>query len=203
MLTIGLTGGIASGKSYCQTLFANYGIEIIDADKVSRDVVRPGSFGLSRLVQTFGPEILSGGALNRAYLRRLVFADDRLRLQLNAIMHPLIHQAIEQWLLKSCTSPYRILSAALLIENKVASQVDAVLLVDVDEKQQLQRAMRRDQQDEEALRAVIRAQCSRSERLQAAHFVIDNTCSKENTRIQVDLLHRRFIALAAYNNKNF
>ena len=135
-LIIGLTGGIASGKTTVANLLGQYGIDIIDADIVARDVVAPGSSALSQISQHFGPDILSpDGSLNRSELRQLIFSDAEHKTWLNNLLHPLIRQQIATEL-SLATSPYCLLVAPLLIENNMQSMVDLVLVVDSNEQDQ-------------------------------------------------------------------
>ncbi|WP_414828232.1 dephospho-CoA kinase [Alteromonas sp. H39] len=195
-LVVGLTGGIGSGKSAVTTLFASHGIDIIDADVVARDVVKPGSVGLKEIVSKFGDTILlDDGTLNRAQLREVVFHDADNKTWLNALLHPLIREAMQSGIQNS-TSEYCILAVPLLIENKLTTMVNRVLVVDCTEQQQLERAMLRDGSSEQTIRNIMASQASREERLQAADDVIDNTGSKDTLVDQVNACHMRYLRLA-------
>ncbi len=196
MLTIGLTGGIASGKTTVADLFAEFGVATIDADVAAREVVEPGTSGLQQIVDAFGPEVLdSAGALDRRKLRERVFADEKARERLEAILHPLIRaRLLEQ--LDACRGPYAILIAPLLLETGLDALTDRVLVVDVPEDIQIQRVMQRDGSSEAQARAILAAQVSRTERLARADDVLDNTVSLRALRPQVEALHHRYTALA-------
>ncbi len=199
MLTIGLTGGIGSGKSTVCDRFAALGAPIVDADQVAREVVLPGRPGLARIVDQFGREILSrDGTLDRGRLRARVFSDASARKALEAILHPLIREAMDRQVAQ-LTAPYAILAIPLLLEGGRREGIDRVLVVDADESQQIARACRRDHQNREQIRAIIAAQCSREDRLNAADDVIYNTGDLEQLNRQVTEMHNRYLRLAAHN----
>jgi dephospho-CoA kinase len=194
---VGLTGGVASGKSTVTKLFRAFGVPIIDTDELARDVVEPGQPPLERLVERFGPSILTpDGHLDRPALRTIVFSDPRARADLEALTHPAIGAAVES---RSAASggPYQILVIPLLVEKNLGSQLDRVLLVDCDEEQQIRRLQRRDGSAIEEARAILNAQASRAARLQAAHDVIKNDGAIGALQAQVDALHARYLELAA------
>lgn len=199
-MLIGLTGGIGSGKSLVSDYLATMQVHIIDADKIARDVVHPGSAVLQQLVQLFGERILQADhTLNRAELRRLAFADARSKEKLNAIMHPAIRTAIVSAIAQPFSAqeaPYRVLSAPLLLENGLQHLADLVLVVDVAEARQFERAAARDGVTQETLAGIIRSQWRREQRLAFAHAVIDNNGTRDQTLRQVEILHQAFTALA-------
>ena len=136
---VGLTGGIASGKSTVAKFFAAVGVPIIDTDQVAREVVEPGQPPLERLVERFGRAILTAdGHLDRPKLREIVFSDPRARADLEALTHPAIGTAVEAWS-AAAGGPYQILILPLLVEKNLASHVDRVLVVDCDEELQIRR----------------------------------------------------------------
>jgi dephospho-CoA kinase len=196
-LIVGLTGGIASGKSLVGAMFVKLGASLIDTDVVAREVVARGEPGLSAVKAEFGPGVLlPSGELNRQALRALVFADDAKRLRLEAILHPLIRSRTRAKL-ADLTVPYALVAVPLLVETNFGELVDRVLVVDSPETSQLERLMRRDAIPRAEAQAMLRAQVDRATRLQAAHDVIDNSGTPEATRRQVELLHRRYLDLAA------
>lgn len=199
-MLIGLTGGIGSGKSLVSDYLATLQVRIIDADQIARDVVCPGGAVLQQLVQAFGAQILQAdNTLNRAELRRLAFVDVPSKEKLNAIMHPAIRKAIMVAIAQPFSpeeAPYRVLSAPLLLENGLQHLTDMVLVVDVAEKRQFERAAARDGVTPEALAGIIRSQWRREQRLAFAHVIIDNNGTPAQTLHQVDVLHRNFMALA-------
>jgi dephospho-CoA kinase len=198
-MRIGLTGGIASGKSTVAQRFVELGIPVIDADETSRFVVAPGQPGLAELTQRFGAGILTaGGELDRRTLRNLVFADPQLRRDLEAILHPLIRADMERRA-SAAVGPYLVMAIPLLVEGGNPDRVNRILVVDVDEDVQLRRVMTRDSTTLEQARAILAAQASRAVRLQAADDVIVNSGTVSNLRQAVDGLHERYLRLAATN----
>lgn len=185
---IGLTGGIASGKSTVSNLLCQAGWPIVDADQVTRQVQCPGSLGFNRLVATFGSQIvLPNGQLDRAALGQRVFANNSARQQLNTIMQPLIHDAIWQKVasLKRAGVSDIILDIPLLFEQHYNQDCDLVIVVTVDKKVELQRLMQRNDYSKSTAQARIKAQLPLAEKVQQADFVIDNNGSLESTRHQV------------------
>jgi dephospho-CoA kinase len=196
-LIVGLTGGIASGKSLVGAMFVKLGASLIDTDVVAREVVALGEPGLAAVGAEFGPSVLlPSGELNRPALRALVFADDAKRRQLEAILHPLIRGRTRAKL-ETLQAPYALVAVPLLVETSFGELVDRILVVDSPEAAQLERLMRRDGIPRAEAQAMLRAQVDRATRLKAAHDVIDNSGAPEATRRQVEILHRRYLDLAA------
>lgn len=196
-LVVGLTGGIASGKSSVANMFVKLGAGLVDTDLVAREVVAAGEPGLASVVEAFGPEVLlRSGELDRAALRRLVFADDAKRRRLETILHPLIRARTRQRL-AALTAPYALVAVPLLVETNFGELVDRILVVDCPEALQLERLMRRDAIPRPEAEAMVRAQTERATRLRAAHDIIDNGGTAEATLRQVEQLHRRYLDLAA------
>ena len=196
-LRIGLTGGIASGKSAVARRFVELGIPVIDADESSRFVVAPGQPGLAELTKRFGAGILTaGGELDRRNLRNLVFADPQLRRDLEAILHPLIRVDMERRA-SAAVGPYLVMAIPLLVEGGNPDRVDRILVVDIDEDVQLRRVMARDSTTLEQARAILAAQAPRAARLKAADDVIVNSGTVSDLRRAVDGLHERYQRLAA------
>jgi dephospho-CoA kinase len=196
-LRIGLTGGIASGKSTVAQRFVELGVPVIDADESARFVVAPGQPGLADLTKRFGPGILTAdGELDRRALRNLVFADPQLRRDLEAILHPLIRADMERRA-GAAAGPYLVMAIPLLVEGGKPDRVDRILVVDVDEDVQLRRVMTRDSTTREQARAILAAQASRAVRLKAANDVIVNSGAVSELRQAVDALHERYLRLAA------
>ena len=195
---VGLTGGIASGKSTVAKFFAALGVPIIDTDQVARQVVEPGQPPLERLVERFGSAILTpDGHLDRPKLREIVFSDPKARADLEALTHPAIGTAVEAWS-AAAGGPYQILILPLLVEKNLASQVDRVLVVDCDEETQIRRLQARDGSTVEQARAILNAQTSRATRLKAAHDLIRNEGDLSEVRDQVSALHSRYLQLAGH-----
>jgi len=193
---VGLTGGIASGKSTVAKFFGALGVPIIDTDQLARDVVEPGQPPLERLVERFGRSILTDdGHLDRPALRAIVFSDPKARADLEALTHPAIGAAVEA---RSAEAGgiYQILVIPLLVEKNLGSQLDRVLVVDCDEALQIRRVQARDGATVEQARAILNAQVSRSTRLKAAHDVLSNEGDMSGVRDQVEALHARYLKLA-------
>jgi dephospho-CoA kinase len=196
-LIVGLTGGIASGKSLVGAMFVKLGASLIDTDVVAREIVALGEPGLAAVGAEFGPSVLlPSGELNRPALRSLVFADDAKRRQLEAILHPLIRSRTRAKLV-GLEAPYALVAVPLLVETSFGDLVDRILVVDSPEAAQLERLMRRDAIPRAEAQAMLRAQVDRGTRLKAAHDVIDNSGTPDATRRQVEILHRRYLGLAA------
>jgi dephospho-CoA kinase len=196
-MRIGLTGGIASGKSTVAQRFVELGIPVIDADESSRFVVAPGQPGLAELTKRFGARILTaGGELDRRALRNLVFDDPQLRRDLEAILHPLIRVDMERRA-SAAVGPYLVMAIPLLVEGGNPGRVDRILVVDVDEDAQLRRVMARDSTTLEQARAILAAQSPRAARLKAADDVVVNSGTISDLRRAVDGLHERYLGLAA------
>ncbi len=196
MLKIGLTGGIASGKSTVCRLFAQYGIPIIDADVIARQLVEPKQEAYNEIVHTFGDNIcLPNGKLNRQHLRKLIFSDDNAKHQLEMILHPRIRvQLFEQT--NGLNAPYCILAIPLLIEAEMTELVDRVLLIDTDLALQLTRLSERDNISLDDAQLMINSQVNRLQRLACADDVINNDNGPENLNKQVDKLHKKYLSLA-------
>lgn len=193
---VGLTGGIGSGKSTVARLFAELGICVVDADESARLVVAPGQPALAAIFAHFGPAVQAADqSLDRAALRALIFHNDTEKTWLNQLLHPLIRQQMFGQL-QAATSAYAILMAPLLLENQLDQQVDQVLVVDVSEDQQINRTMRRDQNDAKLVQAIMAAQCSRAERLQRADQLISNQGEPADLVAQVNQLHLLYLQLA-------
>jgi dephospho-CoA kinase len=193
---VGLTGGIASGKSTVAKFFAALGVPIIDTDQVAREVVEPGQPPLERLVERFGRAILTpDGHLDRPKLREIVFSDPKARADLEALTHPAIGTAVEAWS-AAAGGPYQVLILPLLVEKNLASHIDRVLVVDCNEELQIRRLQARDGSSDEQARAILNAQTSRAARLKAAHDVIQNEGDLSAVRDQVSALHARYMELA-------
>ncbi|RJG50047.1 dephospho-CoA kinase [Motilimonas pumila] len=194
---IGLTGGIGSGKSSASRFFSDLGIEIVDADVVAREVVEPGSPALMAIEEKFGPSILQqNNHLDRKRLRELTFSNQANKSWLNQLLHPLIRERILSQL-KACKGPYALLEAPLLLENNLQQYTDAVIVVDLPEQAQLQRACERDNSQAKQIRAIMNAQISRPERLTRAQFVLDNSSDLSWLKSQVNKIHHQLLVKVA------
>ncbi len=200
MFLIGLTGGIASGKSTVAKLLASYGAETIDADQVARDVVAPGSAGLSEVIEEFGSEVLmESGELDRVVLGRIVFEEPTKRKRLEEILHPLIKQRTNQ-LLAEASSPVVVYAVPLLVEANVDYPFDMILTVEAGVANQIERMVRsRGLSEEEAMKR-ISAQASESARRERADMVIDSSGSREQLEKQIALLWPKIEQAASEKN---
>ncbi len=182
---IGLTGGIGSGKSTVAGIFAGLGIPVLDLDKVGQTVVQTGSSGLEQLVETFGANILNhDGSLNRKALAQYCFSDATRTAKLNAIMHPLIWQAEENWLSQQ-QGDYAIIEASVLLESGGAGRMDAVIVVLADMALRRMRVLARGERSAAEFDAIVARQCSDATRREAADFMIINEGSLTQLRQQV------------------
>jgi|SRR5690625_2050682 len=197
MLIIGLTGGIASGKTTVSNLFGELGVPVLDADIAAREIVEPGTPGLAQLTAEFGEEILTDGALDRRRLRDIVFTDESARRRLERITHPLIHQRLTSQLHALRDEPYALLVVPLFVPGSaLAKLMDRVLVVDVPVEVQRERVVARDGSSVEQADAIIAAQATREQRLAAADDVIVNDGDIAQLRPQVERLDAQYRELA-------
>jgi dephospho-CoA kinase len=197
MLRVGLTGGIASGKSTVASLFAERGVTVLDTDQIAREVVEPGRPTLGALVNALGGGILDAdGRLDRALLRRRLFADEQDRREIEAILHPAILAELERQS-RSAPGPYQVFVIPLLVENRLNTIVDRVLVVDCPEEHQIRRLMARDGESRQDALRILETQVPREQRLAAADDVIDNGGATADLPAQVALLDRKYRGLAA------
>jgi len=197
MLIIGLTGGIGSGKTAASDYLAEQGITVVDADQVAREIVAPGEPALRAIAAHFGDDILQvDGSLNRAALRQRVFADPAERQALEAVTHPAIRERILSRL-QASTSPYTLLVSPLLFETGQADFCQRTVVIDAEESLQQARAAARDGVGEDQIARIMAAQMPRAERLARADDVVINQGDREDLYLQLDDLHRRYLALAA------
>lgn len=193
-LILGVTGGIAAGKSMVTQVLRSLGVPVVSADELSREAVRPGSPALRQLTERFGASILQAdGMLDRKALAALIFADPQAREALNRITHPAIAALAEEQLgeLVRRGEPLIVYEAPLLFEAGAEQRVDEVLVVRVDEPQQLARLMARDALTEAQARARVAAQMPQDQKVARADYLIDNSGSPEETAAQVRALFER------------
>lgn len=196
VLRVGLTGGIGSGKSTVCRMFTEIGVPVIDADEIAHQLTRAAQPALRLIVEAFGPKVITGGELNRAYLRNLVVNDDSAKTKLENILHPLIYREIE-----SRTSlldhPYCIICIPLLIEKHARDKVDRVLVVDAPEEQQILRACKRDHTDRNNIMKIMQIQTTRARRLAEADDIIHNDGDMASLQRQVITLNAAYNKMAA------
>ena len=198
MFVVALTGGIGSGKSTVADAFAALGAPVIDTDVIARELTAPGEAALDAIRAAFGETVMQAdGTLDRAALRRRVFADTAARHQLEAILHPAIRQRVMQ-ALAQLNARYALLVIPLLVETGAYhDMLKRILLVDCPETLQLARVMSRSGLRRDEVVAILAAQATRAERLVVADDVILNTASTEDLRSEVASLHQRYLGLAA------
>ncbi len=196
--TVGLTGGIGSGKSTVAGMFAKLGVHVIDTDEIAHELTRPGGKAIAAIRAAFGAEaVAADGSLDRGRMRRLAFGDAQARKRLEAILHPLIRDESNRRAERTA-SPYAILVVPLLVESGVdRSRTARVLVVDCPEARQLERVMRRSDLPEAEVRAILASQATRAQRLAAADDVIDNSGAPEALEGQISHLHEQYLTLAA------
>jgi dephospho-CoA kinase len=182
---VGLTGGIGSGKSTVAQIFKTFGIVVVDADAVAREVVEPGTEALAQITEHFGTEILnSDGSLNRAELRSKIFEDGKEKNWLENLLHPIIRREMLHQL-EEADTVYKILEAPLLFENKLQDLCTKSILVDLNPEQQINRSSQRDFVSEESIQRIIDAQMSREDKQALADYVIDNSGARDALEPQV------------------
>ena len=194
-MRIGLTGGIASGKSTVADMFAELAVTVIDTDVIAREVVEPGGPALDDIRHEFGDEVFDdNGSLDRGAMRRIVFANNDARERLQAILHPRIQAATYEQA-ASAGGRYQLIVVPLLTESPIRGFVDRILVVDCEESTQIRRLMARDDESEGQARRILAAQASREERLKIADDVVRNDGDLSATLEQVQALHHQYLAL--------
>lgn len=192
---VGLTGGIACGKSTVSRLFEAHGVPVFDADSIAREVIAPGTALLATLFERFGPGIRAAdGSLDRAALRHLVFRDEARRRELESLLHPAIRARTEE-LAAQANGCYQLHVVPLLVETHAQDRYDRVLVVDCPESLQLSRLRARDGMSETEARAMLGSQVTRAERLASADDVIVNDGAPEALVPRVAALHARYLAM--------
>ncbi|MFE0494729.1 dephospho-CoA kinase [Streptomyces albidoflavus] len=186
MLIVGLTGGIGAGKSEVSRLLVEHGAHLVDADRIAREVVEPGTPGLAAVVEAFGESVLAAdGLLDRPKLGEIVFADPERRAVLNGIVHPLVGARSAELQSQAPQDGVVVHDVPLLTENGLAELYDLVIVVDVEPRTQVERLVRSRGMSEEEARARMAAQAGREERLAVADIVIDNEVSLDALRGRV------------------
>ena len=201
MFTVGVTGGIGSGKSSAADQFRQLGVPVIDADVVARQIVEPGMPALQEIINAFGESVTNDwGELDRAALRKIIFSDSSRKSQLEAILHPRIYDEILR-LLSELSTPYAIVVIPLLAESKREYPLDRILVIDVPSDVQISRVTTRDDQSTEEVERIISSQASRHSRLAIADDVIDNIGSKDDLYERVDAMHLTYLEYAHKSNR--
>ncbi|MFZ3463518.1 dephospho-CoA kinase [Vibrio harveyi] len=197
---IGLTGGIASGKTTVANLFKQqFKIDIVDADIVAREVVEPGTPGLNAIMEHFGTDIVRDDqTLDRAKLREKIFSNPEEKAWVNGLLHPMIREKMIEDL-EQVTSDYALLVVPLLVENKLDSLCERVLVVDVEPQTQISRTVKRDNVSEEQAKAILASQASREQRLALADDVVKNNPDDPDLLLQITDLHEKYLAMCKKN----
>jgi dephospho-CoA kinase len=194
-MIIGLTGGIGSGKTTVSRLFSNLGVETFSADQINNELIRNGTFAFKAILEHFGNQILlDTKEINKTLLREKVFTSVHDRQWLEQLLHPLIRQDITNKI-QSAVSPYVILEIPLLIENRMHTTVDRVLVVDCEISMQIERAAKRDGQPSSAIEKILKTQASREQRLSYSNDILNNKGSLDNLCLQVEELHKMYLKL--------
>lgn len=198
MLTIGLTGGIGSGKSEVARLFSQLGVPVIDADVIAHQLVQPGTQALSELIGVFGETVLtSEGKLDRAKLAGIVFNNPDMKQRLENIIHPRVREQIRAFKDAHINEPYIMVVIPLLLESGQRDLVDRVLVVNAAESVRIQRVLARDGRSEEQIRSIMQNQADDEERHAAADDNIDNSGSLDDLLLSVHKLHQQYISPTA------
>ena len=196
MITIVLTGGIASGKTAVSDRFARLGVPVIDTDLIAREVVEPGQPALDRIAEKFGNDFLTAeGQLDRQKMRQAIFSDPDQKSRLEAILHPPIAEEVRRRVAE-LSSPYCILVIPLYAQSSAYTWIDRVLVVDVIEEVQIERVIARDQISRNQAKSILSAQTNRQDRLALAHDVIDNSGNLGELQDKVEALHKKYLKLA-------
>ena len=193
MLQVALTGGIATGKSYCLGRFAALGVPTIDADRLAREAVAPGSPGLAAVAQRFGAHMVrEDGTLDRAALARIVFSDRTARADLEAIVHPDVYRRIREWFAQlPHGTPVAMADIPLLFETGHEHDFDAVVVAACPPEEQLRRLVARDGLSETDARARLEAQSPIDEKVRRAHYVIRTDTGFPQTDEEIERVYRR------------
>jgi len=196
MFVVGLTGGIGSGKSAAADEFAKLGAAVVDTDVIAHELTGKGGAALAGIERVFGKAFIAGGSLDRKRMRDHVFSDPAAKRALEELLHPMIRQESARRI-AAARAPYVVHVVPLLVESPdYRRRVARVLVVDAPEETQVVRVRERSRLPEEEVRAIMRTQISRAERLAAADDVIDNGGSREALRNQVAALHQKYLQFA-------
>ena len=195
-LHIALSGGIASGKTYVSNKFSSLGVDIIDTDIIAHEIVLPGRSALEEITDNFGKSVLQkDGALNRKLMRKIVFEDSKKRLILESILHPKIQNEVKNKI-SSLNGPYQIIVVPLLTKSPILKQVNRILIIDCDEKKQLERLIKRDGISTKLASQIMSSQSDRKERLSIADDIILNDDDFDSLDAQIINLHRCYLDLS-------
>ncbi len=197
MLSVGLTGGIASGKTTISNLFEALGVAVVDTDVISRELLEAGEPACRQAIRHFGEDILlPDGNIDRARLRKIVFSDEKQKTWLEAMLHPLIYQHSHEAMNEHSDAAYVLLVVPLMFESNFEPLVDRVLVVDCPAEEQIRRLIERDGIDEDLARQMLAQQMGNTERLAKAHDIIENRDDFSDLESQVKRLHESYLRLS-------
>jgi len=197
MLSIGLTGGIASGKTTISDLFAKLEVPVVDTDIISRKLLQPGELAYDQVRGHFGASLLNADdKIDRARLREIVFSNPREKSWLETMLHPLIYQRSHDAIVANTTASYVLVVIPLLFETNFQALVDRILVVDCPPEQQIERLVKRDHINEALAQKMLSQQLQNSERIARAHDIIDNRSADADLESQVKTLHNRYLELS-------
>jgi dephospho-CoA kinase len=197
MFSVGLTGGIASGKTTISNLFVELGVVVIDTDVISRNLLAPGELAYRQVCAHFGKQILfDNGEIDRATLRNIIFSNPQQKSWLETMLHPLIFQRSHDAIVENSRASYVLVVVPLLFETNFQSLVDRILVVDCPADQQIQRLKKRDDIDDNLANSMLAQQLSNAERLTRAHDIINNRDDDADLATQVAALHQFYSELA-------
>lgn len=198
MFSVGLTGGIASGKTTISNLFEKLGIPVIDTDIISRQLLKPGELAFDQVCHHFGSGIVSAdGSIDRAQLRRIVFNSPDEKTWLETMLHPLIYQRSHDAIIAVSGADYVLVVVPLLFETNFQSLVDRILVVDCPAQQQVERLVKRDKIDESLALKMLSQQLGNEERIARAHDIIENRTEDTDLESQVARLNQRYLDLSS------
>ena len=194
-MIIGLTGGIGSGKSVVGNFFTELGIDVIDADLISRNILDTNKKARKLFVKSFGNEFIDKkGNVNREQLRTTIFDDKEKKMSLESIIHPLVREEIINFTEQS-KSIYKIVMAPLIYETQSSNLYEKIIVIDCDEQEQIERASKRDGKSKENILSIIKTQASRNQRNSIADFIILNDSSIEDLRLKVIQIHQKLLGI--------
>jgi len=198
MFSVGLTGGIAAGKTTISNLFAELGVPVVDTDIISRKLLEPGELAYNQVCAHFGDSITGpNDEIDRAKLRKIVFTNPDEKIWLENILHPLIYQRSHDAILEHTKASYVLVVIPLLFETNFQALVDRILVVDCPPEVQLERLVKRDHIDEPLALEMLAQQLSNSARLARAHDIVDNTANTTDLESQVEALHQLYLQLSS------
>jgi dephospho-CoA kinase len=201
VLTVALTGGIGSGKTSIASIFKSLGVPIIDSDTISKEIILPGKPCFKDIVDKFGKEILTNkGTIDRYKLRDIIFNNDKARIKLENIIHPVVFKNIDTEI-SLINYPYCLVIIPLLIETKSTERFDRILVIDALESLQFERIVKRDDISPILIKKIIKTQVKRKERLRYANDIIVNNDKIINLNKSINTLHKKYLGLSNNNHK--